>query len=555
MEEPDIKLPEPIHTKKIYEKLDLFSQDNPIRRWAGYDMIDALFYLYLFNKYKNQCLIQYRGATSRNALGVELQIKQRMTKLDKQVYETHLGEVAKQLANCIKREPTSIVIPLYLKTPKGGHANILIYRKDGNVIEHFEPHGEKFSYSDQKINDLIDKRINEFMNILNKILKKDKKPPVTLVTASVVCPRRFGLQNLEAMSKSKKLRLEGGGYCAAWSMFFTEVALKNPTIPSNELLNIIFNKLDTIGDKEKQADYLRKIIIGYINLINEKIEKYFSFITGTNMSLENITQMLKNTKSASLFKDYHTILNIEIQLLNNPNLTKQQYLNSLIEQERNVTDPVELEKIRHNINILERMDDILNPSPVSDKSISVKSKTKSKSKSPSPKNVTVRKKRVKKQPVELEEIVVEEKKEKLIPSPKKIALEHIPPHIMDLWFPPKALTPRKDETPIELESLSSVSSFVITPNCPEGKVFDAQKGRCVKIKTKTQKISPKTSPKIIQKTSPKAKTKKLKPCPEGEERNPETGRCKKIKVYPPCPPGQERDPVTHRCKTIKLKKK
>lgn len=549
MEEPDIKLPEPIHTKKIYEKLDLFSKDNPIRRWSGYDMIDTFFYLYLFNKYKNQCLIQYRGVTAKNALGIELQIKQRMTKLDKEIYESHLVEVAKQLANCIKREPTSIVIPLYLKTPKGGHANILIYRKNGNVIEHFEPHGDKYSYSDQKINELIDRRLNEFMNILNNILKKDKKPSVTLLSSNVVCPSRFGLQNLEAMSKSKKLRLEGGGYCAAWSMFFTEVALKNPTIPSNELLNIIFNKLDTIGNKEKQSDYLRKIIIGYINLINDKIEKYFSFITGTKMSLENITEILKKEKRVSLLKEYITILDIEIQLLNNPNLTKEQYLNNLREQERNTIFPVELEKIRHKINTLERMDVLLNPSPVSDKSMSVKSKTKSKS--PSPKNVTVRKKRVKNQPVELEEIVVEEKIEKPISSPKQLELEQISPQLEDVWFPPKALTPRKDETPIELESLSSISSFIITPNCPEGKVFDSQKGRCVKIKNKT----PKTSPKIIQKTSPKAKTKKLKPCPEGEERNPETGRCKKIKVYPPCPPGQERDPVTHRCKTIKLKKK
>ena len=387
------------------------------------------------------------------------------------------------------------------------------------------------------------------MNILNNILKKDKKHSVTLVSSNVVCPRRLGLQNLESTSKSKKLRLEGGGYCAAWSMFFTEVALKNPTIPSYELLNIIFNKLDTIGDKEKQSDYLRQMIIGYINLINEKIEKYFSFITGTKMSLENITEIIKNKQGASLFKDYYTILNIEIQLLNNPTLTKEQYLNSLIEQERNVTDPVELEKIRHNINTLERMDALLNPSPASDKYISVKSKTKSKT--PSPKNVTVRKKRASKKPIEIEEIVVEEKIEKPISSPKQLDLEQIPPQLRDLWFPPKALTPRKDETPIELESLSSVSSFVITPNCPEGKVFDSQKGRCVKIKTKTPKISPK----IIKKTSPKAKTKKLKPCPEGEERNPETGRCKKIKVYPPCPPGQQRDPVTHRCKNITLKKK
>lgn len=533
MEKPNIKLPYPIHTRKIYEKLDLFSQDNLIRCWFGYDIIDSLFYLYLFHKYKNQCLIQYSGSTSKYGLGVELQIKQKMSVHDKNVYKTHLVEVAKQLADCIKREPTSIVIPLYLKTKKGGHANILIYRKNGNVIEHFEPHGEKFYSLDIKINKLIDKRLNEFINILNNILKKDKSHSVTLVSSNVVCPRKFGLQHLEGTSKIKKLELEGGGYCAAWSMFFTEVVLKNPTIPSNELLHIIFNKLDTIGDKEKQSDYLRKVIIGYVNLINEKIEKYFSFITGTKMTLENITKMIKNSKYNSLIKDYKIIINIEMQLLNNPNLTKEQYLNSLIEQERNVTDPVVLEKIRHNINILKKMDVLLNPSPVSDKSISVKSKTKSKSKTPSPKNVTVRKKRVKKQPVELEEIIIEKKTEKTIHSPKQLVLEQLPTQIPGLLFPQKELTPRKDKTPIELKC------FVITSNCPEGKMFDSQKGKCVKIKTKTQK------------TSPKAKTKKLKPCPEGKDRNPKTGKCKTNKVYPPCPTGKHRDPITHRCKTKK----
>jgi hypothetical protein len=546
MEEKDIKLPEPIHTRKIHEKLDLFSQDNPIRRWAGYDMIDTLFYLYLFNKYKNQCLIKHQGVTSRNALGLELQIKQRMTQLDKQVYQTHLNEVAKQLANCIKRDPTSIVIPLYLKTSKGGHANILIYKKQGQVIEHFEPHGEKFSSADQKINELIDKKLKEFIVILNKFLNKDKKKPVTLVNTNVVCPTKFGLQTIEAMATTKKFRLEGGGYCAAWSMFFTELALKNPTIPSSDLIKIIFNKLDTIGNKEKQSDYLRQIIIGYINLIYEKIEKYFSFITGTKLSVENITELLKKGgNNAALFtKDYVTIVDIEIQLLNNPSLTKEQYLDTLKEQERSTTDPVELDKIKHKINTLEKMDNLLNPSPPSDKPISVKSKTKSKSKSPSPKNVTIRKKRAIKKPIEIEEIVIE--KEINSPpikftssSPSQTApVEEVPP-----------------ETPIELESLSSVSSFIITPNCPEGKIFDHKKGRCVKISSKTQKNSPIVSPKIVKKTSPKAKTKKVKPCPEGEERNPETGRCKKIKVYPPCPPGQERDPITHRCKTIKLKRK
>ena len=532
MKETDIKLPEPIHTRKIHEKLDLFAQDNLIRRWAGYDIIDTLFYLYLFNKYKNQCLLKSKGVTSTTALGLELQIKHRMTNDDKILNKKHLDDIAKQLANCIKNGQTSVIIPLYLKTTRGGHANILIYRKTGHVIEHFEPHGSYMEYTDQKLNDLIAKKLNEFIQILNNILIKDNRSPVHLVTSNIVCPTRVGLQNLESLATSKKLRLEGNGYCAAWSMFFSELALKNPTMSSSDLIRIIYDKLEKMDTTEKQSNYLRKIIIGYVNLIYEKIEKYFSFISGTKLTVESITELLKNRLRLDLFiKDYNTIIDIELQLLNNPSLTKEQYLNNLREQERNTSDSIELQRIRYQINTLEKMDTLLNPSPVSGKTKSAKSRSKSaKSRSKSSKSRSKSS-----SPLQLEEIIIDEEIEKPVE---------------------KITTLKKVDTPIDLESLSSVSSFLITPNCPEGKIFNYEKGRCVKIKKqKTKKISPKISPKIVKKVNPKAKTKKLKPCPEGEERNPETGRCKKIKVYPPCPPGQERDPDTHRCKKIKLKKK
>ncbi|HPF30977.1 MAG TPA: lamin tail domain-containing protein [Candidatus Saccharibacteria bacterium] len=46
---------------------------------------------------------------------------------------------------------------------------------------------------------------------------------------------------------------------------------------------------------------------------------------------------------------------------------------------------------------------------------------------------------------------------------------------------------------------------------------------------------------------------KLKPCPEGQERNPETNRCRKIVASPtlvPCKQGQYRDEQTNRCRNI-----
>lgn len=572
--EPKIDLPKPLHehVEAIHRKLDFFSESNPIRRWAGYDLIDVIFYLYLFNKYKNNCLIKYKGVTSKNALGVELQIKQRMTKIDKIIYMEHLNTVANQLANCIKREPTNIVIPLYLKTPNGGHANVLIYRKNGNVIEHFEPHGKKYSRRDEKINDLIDKKLDEFINILNGILKKNKKNPLTLVKSTDVCPANVGLQGIEAIATSKKLRLEGGGYCAAWSMFFTELALKNPSISSNELLNIVYNKLKNIDIDNKSEvpvspDYLRKVIIGYINLVYQKIEKYFSFMLGQKVTVEKLTEMIKKGTHKEFITNFKTLIDIEMELLNNPSLTKEQYLRILQNKETNTTNPDEIDNIQKQINMLERMNLLLNPSPQSgvreviQKSKSPKTRTSSKS-------ITKKKRKT---PVEIEEIVVDEMIDKSITpnySPKSpdyasLSPDYVPKSadyapISPDYPPSEKKSPQKKGTPIELESISSVSSFVITPNCPEGKVFDQIKGRCVKIKqTKKKEITPLKPVQIqpvttvIKKSSPKAKTKKLKPCPEGEERNPETGRCKKIKVYPPCPEGQIRDPITHRCRKQK----
>ena len=76
MEEQDIKLPEPIHVKNIHHKLDIFSENNIIKEWGGYAIVDTFFYLYLFNKYKHNCLLKYNSLTN-TSLGLELQIKEK----------------------------------------------------------------------------------------------------------------------------------------------------------------------------------------------------------------------------------------------------------------------------------------------------------------------------------------------------------------------------------------------------------------------------------------------------------------------------------------------
>lgn len=563
--EQKIDLPKPVHIEKIQSKLDFFSQSNPIRVWSGYDIIDVIFYLYLFNKYKNNCLIKYKGVTSKTALGVELQIKLRMSKTDKEIYKEHLKNVAKQLVDCIKRDPVSIIIPLYLKTAKGGHANVLIYRRNGHVIEHFEPHGKKYTSGDNIINDIVDKKLNEFIYTLNAILTKEKAVPVTLVRATDVCPANLGIQTIETKADKKKLKLEGEGYCAAWSMFFTELALKNPSLSSNELLNIVYDKLNQMDkddvEQKKSSDYMRKVIIGYVNLIYQKIEKYFSFVLGEKVTVDNIIKMIKTRTHGDFMTDFNTLVDVEMELLNNPSLTKEEYVSLLQSKMSNTTDIQEINNIQRQIDMLDRLYLLLSPSLPSNRQTSndkssdftntplwiieaIKDKSDSSLKISSSKSVAKKNRKTKKKTTELEEVIVDDKIVEPM-SPEYAALSS------------EKISQKKGVTPIKLESLSSVSSFLITPNCPEGKVFDSKKGRCVKIrKTRKKETTPvKSVSSVIKKSSPKtktkAKTKKLKPCPEGEERNPETGRCKKIKIYAPCPEGQIRDPITHRCRKPK----
>jgi len=386
-----VKLPEPIHIKKIHSKLDLFSEKNIIRQWSGYDIIDTLFYLYLFNKYKNNCLIKHPGITSNIALGLELRITEKVA--NRKIYKEHLLSVSKQLSECIGRNLNSIVIPLYLKgSTGGGHANVLIYRKKDHTIEHFEPHGAYYALStNNQINKLIDMRLNEFIHILNTHLKKINKHPVKLIPSNDVCPYIHGLQALEEKSSQQKLPLEGGGYCAAWSMFFTELALKNPTIPSNELLNIIYNKLDK--EPEKQSNYLRQVIIGYVNLIHNKIEKYFHFITGKKGSIDNIIEMLKKGHLSNLIMDYETIIRVQTALLNDPSLTKKKYLEILEYKKMKTTNQYDIDLINREIDTLNNMELLLSPSLTPD---SVSSLSKSKSKSNSKSNSKTRAKKTNK---------------------------------------------------------------------------------------------------------------------------------------------------------------
>jgi len=188
------------------------------------------------------------------------------------------------LLDCIKttRDPV-IIIPLRLEILYSGepmgHQNMLIYRRDQNEIEHFEPHGGKQQSRSTYDLETILELLIEYISIYG-----NKK--LTFVPSNQVCPT-IGPQILE--TQIKKTVREGGGYCVLWSYLFAETVLLNPTIPSERVMSMmlkLFNNRETNG-----AQNFTNIIRGYTAILGQEIGLYLKKYVNVNLSIQDISRL------------------------------------------------------------------------------------------------------------------------------------------------------------------------------------------------------------------------------------------------------------------------
>ena len=316
-QEEKINMVQPIHlSKSIEHSLDYLNRKGEtIFDFVGSDYVESLFYLYLLKKYKSDCYVGLENKGRR--LGLSLDIKVNYTKKEETEIKEYLEDVATQVAECIVRGQTIIIIPLQIKVTEGYHANVLIYRKNNNELEHFEPHGKFFSAD--KPEGYIEKTKRYLFSVFVKMINTEliraryKMPPIKYTQSNDVCPYINGMQNLEGVSLLTKTKAEPTGYCSAWSMFFTELCLKNPEIPSSVLLDNIYDKL---LKTENAADYLKKVIRGYAGLVYEKFTKMLSVFFKEKVTIDMIT-LLRKSKNISdriKVKKTQTVLNFLIDL-------------------------------------------------------------------------------------------------------------------------------------------------------------------------------------------------------------------------------------------------
>ncbi len=356
MEEKDISRDISRNISKNIGTFITKSKNKDTIQWKGYSLIGALYNLYLFQKYRSTCI----NMTSQN---YDFSINVFLNVIDSKASSNNINLCAERIYNCIIRDENIIIIPIIL-TFYGlydkpiAHENLLIYRKESKVFEHFEPHGSMFNLGNKNVHLYNEKIIDRLVQKINSKLPEDKK--ITLINSDLVCPYKYGIQAIEG-KYSTNTDLDSG-FCLTWTLFFTELALRNPDIPSKTLVNTI---IQTTKGKH-QPEFLRKTIIGYIHHISEILDKYFSPVFGEPITVNKIIEIYKTNNDAIIMPFFNKTIDVISVLINTINTVvnedphnnvpfeKQQIikqrLKTAFENIQNDEEPVDNEDILTNFN-------------------------------------------------------------------------------------------------------------------------------------------------------------------------------------------------------------
>jgi len=500
--------------EKVTKMLDINNErGSNLINYKGSFLVYNIFYLYLLKKYKSNCTLFSDTLLDNTISGliVALDITTLMARQNE--LKEQNKEIAEQLSRCIKLNNKIIIIPLTLyKLNSANHKALLIYREKDNVIEYFEPY--LASNRTKDFNTLVKAQLQLFVYNVSAFIKRQ----LIFKNSNELCLHINGLQEIE--ESIPRLPNDPGGYCTIWSLFFAELVLSNPNLTTEEILNIIFDKLNK--NKNDSAIFLRKIARGYVNLINDKINKYFSIF----LELENITidKLITQGEVQRKFKTIMAILlSIEVELARNNN-----DINAIINAYNDGIDNIKAQ-LKSNIPLNEKV--ALN-----------------------------------------NELQTIELAKQIITSKYNILFENITP----LTITPKTITPKKNSSQIQNQPQIKIEKI-----CPPGKVLNPKTNRCIKIKNKKQFSSKNKTPLQIEKICPPGKVLNPKTnrciknkiplqiekiCPPGKVLNTKTNRCIKIKkqissknkvplqIEKICPPGKVLNPKTNRCIKIKNKK-
>lgn len=173
-----------------------------------------------------------------------------------------------------------IFVDLANKKNTGYHTILLIYRKENNIMEVFDPNGITSAFYRSRLRDL-----------LNGIL--DQMKDLNVIGSSALHGfKNHKIEDAHYMSLNyySSSYDSNFGWCQIWSLLIYEMIYKFPEKTTTEIVNLFYSHLKdyNIDDYSKILNYIVKgycrINLGRINMILKKMD--FWFIVNSNFMNE-----------------------------------------------------------------------------------------------------------------------------------------------------------------------------------------------------------------------------------------------------------------------------
>lgn len=238
----------------------------------GTEWIMKLFMIYLLKKHKNDCLIyskkfsnvlvfvamklyKKKGATYKSLSVPAAGTKSGKTDLDKRAFLNKLVQCGKNGFKVI------IPVAFFDARQRWGHANMVIYDYQKNIIEHYEPYGAPY------INE-------EISNSLKMLFKFEDILPAHKFRSHDLCQDfTKGLQIMEEEAPMEKVQKRGffiqdpPGFCLAWSFYYADLRLTFPNKSPEELLSSTAKVVNE--DPKKLKQFIRGFSGVYITILDK----------------------------------------------------------------------------------------------------------------------------------------------------------------------------------------------------------------------------------------------------------------------------------------------
>lgn len=281
---------------KVVDKANYFinyKRDEPVIEWRGYLLISKLYIFYL--KYKYESLI------INNAMIIDIT---KPYTFDSEEYVGYFRRMARVIRNNLDEQIICFNFTVKL-SESSYHANLLIYRREFNTIEHFEPHG---SYVDLETDDILDNVLSDLVDYLNNELNTH----MTFITSVETCPMMDGLQAYE--SKAKKDIKTTEGYCLLWVLFIIDLVLKFPTIPTR----YIISSLLSLSPRGLLPYTLTELMEGYAKYVNDILSIYYDDIVPKSLDDDKINDAINRMEV--MFKNPEYQESLMVKLIDKPKI-------------------------------------------------------------------------------------------------------------------------------------------------------------------------------------------------------------------------------------------